>query len=241
MKTRQQLIRHRSALTLRVSPLARNRSRLAFTLIELLVVIAIIGLLAGLVFPITAAVNRQKIRTRARAELVQIETAILTYKAKMGHFPPDNPVRRAMNPLYYELNGTRLNNGIYQTLDGTAQCTTAEANSLFGVSGFVNATQGGGGDEGGAARKFLIPALRPPQIGALSGAIKIIVSSIPWPKDNAYQPTATVGLNPICYNSSNPTNNANGFDLWVDVIVGGQTNRICNWSKVPLIVGQPYL
>ena len=42
-------------------------------------------------------------------------------------------------------------------------------------------------------------------------------------------------LNPWRYVSSNPTNNPGEFDLWVDIIVGGKTNRICNWSDKPPI------
>jgi len=43
-------------------------------------------------------------------------------------------------------------------------------------------------------------------------------------------------INPFRYNSSNPTNNVNTFDLWVDIVVGGKTNRINNWSDKPTIL-----
>jgi hypothetical protein len=33
--------------------------------------------------------------------------------------------------------------------------------------------------------------------------------------------------------STNPTNNPGSFDLWIDVLYGGKTNRISNWSKDP--------
>src|SRR5438093_12291165 len=66
--------------------------RAAFTLIEMLVVIAVITILAAMIFPITRAVNRTKVRSRAQAELTQIESAIELYKAKHGFYPPDNPV-----------------------------------------------------------------------------------------------------------------------------------------------------
>src|SRR5437588_9390060 len=58
------------------------RARFAFTLIELLVVIAVISVLAAMLFPITGAVNRIKIRTKARAELAQVRTDIESYKSK---------------------------------------------------------------------------------------------------------------------------------------------------------------
>src|SRR6185369_12714744 len=74
---------------------ARNRIRhqafAGFTLIELLIVIAIIAIPAAMVIPISGAVNRNKIRAKARVELEQVATAIELYKSKLGHYPPDNP------------------------------------------------------------------------------------------------------------------------------------------------------
>src|SRR5436190_7321963 len=69
----------------------------AFSLIELLVVIAVIAILAAMVIPITAAVHAARTKSRAKAELAQIETAIERYKAKLGHYPPDNPGNPATN------------------------------------------------------------------------------------------------------------------------------------------------
>src|SRR2546423_1426642 len=59
----------------------------AFTLIELLVVIAIMAILASMIFPVTAAVKRIRIRRVAQAELKQIETAIEKYKLDKGFYP----------------------------------------------------------------------------------------------------------------------------------------------------------
>ena len=47
-------------------------------------------------------------------------------------------------------------------------------------------------------------------------------------------------INPWRYNASSPKYNAATFDLWMDVMVGDKTNRICNWSDKPLVVGAPY-
>ena len=92
----------------------------AFTLIELLVVISIIAILASLIFPVTAAVNAAKIKSRTKAELAQIETAIQRYQTKLGHYPPDNPVNPALNQLFYELMGTTNDTRAYTTLDGSS-------------------------------------------------------------------------------------------------------------------------
>src|SRR5436309_1783804 len=128
------------------SPVTRH-SLHAFTLIELLTVIAIIALLAAMLFPITGAVNRAKIRSRTQAQLAQIETGIQSYKGKFGHYPPDNPDNQKLNQLYYELMGTTLNNGVYTTLDGSAKINVAALTTTFGpkVGGFVNCAKGGGG------------------------------------------------------------------------------------------------
>jgi prepilin-type N-terminal cleavage/methylation domain-containing protein len=219
----------------------------AFTLIELLVVIAIIGLLAAMIFPITGAVNRAKIKELTRAELSQVETAIESYKAKYGFYPPDNPPNPApatpvyVHQLYYELLGTTNSGTAFTTLDGSASIKISDVPLTFGtgIDGFVNTTKGGG-DEGALAKSFL-KGLKPGQIGELPNGAKILVCSVPWPKDNPYQPTGVAGvpgLNPWRYVSSNPTNNASSFDLWADVIIGGKTNRISNWGQ-PKFVNTP--
>jgi prepilin-type N-terminal cleavage/methylation domain-containing protein len=207
-----------------------SRAR-AFTLIELLVVIAVISLLAAMIFPITGAVNKNKIRTRARGELAIIETAIEDYKSKLGVYPPDNPGVPATNQLYYELLGTTNSNSgtVYTTLDGSSQINT----NLIppGIPGFINANRVAAGDETKRATKFLLN-LKPGQIGDIGNGFKILTSSMPWPQNPS-------GLNPVRYNSSNPTNNPNSFDLWIDVLIAGKTNRICNWSRDVLIVSRP--
>ena len=52
--------------------------------------------------------------------------------------------------------------------------------------------------------------------------------------NNLQLPTTTLPyINPWHYNSANPTNNPDSYDLWIDVIWGGKTNRVNNWSKDP--------
>src|SRR4051812_16686378 len=64
-------------------------STFGFTLIELLIVIAIMAILAAMVIPISGAVNRNKIKAKARGQLELVATWIDLYKAKLGHYPPD--------------------------------------------------------------------------------------------------------------------------------------------------------
>ena len=213
-----------------------------FTLIELLVVIAIISILAALIMPIGKAVNRTKIRSKTRAELTEIETAIETYKTKVGHYPPDNPDNPRLSPLYFELEGTVLTNGVFQTLDGFGRIRMSQLPMTYGpkVTGIINSSQPGAGDEARTATKF-INELKPNQLCLLQTNVTdrafILVSSVPWPVTMNFPLSGHPGVNPVCYNSSTPTNNPNTFDLWIDVIIDGRTNRICNWSREPLIVG----
>lgn len=222
----------------------------AFTLIELLIVIAIIAILAALVVPITGAVNRNKIRSKARAEMAVVRMAIENYKSKLGHYPPDNPGQPSRNQLYFELLGTTNFPGGYATLDGSARILDNQFPIAFGnagggrsrINGFVNCSGQSGGDEGRIAQRFL-PDLKPGHAGSIPGQpqeIKYLVSSIPWPEGRQPYPIpAAPGLNPFCYNSSNPTNNPNSYDLWVDVVIGGKVFRISNWSTEPSVVTTP--
>jgi prepilin-type N-terminal cleavage/methylation domain-containing protein len=210
----------------------------AFTLIELLVVIAIMAILAGLIFPVTSAVNKAKIRTRTRAEMGQIIIGIETYKSKLGHYPPDNPLYPAQNQLYYELLGTTNDpSGNFATLDGRPpQLTSAQIKAVFGVDGFVNTLRGGGGDEARSAVGSVLAGLKPTQsllVAATPPVPPIMVLGVPldgWPPLGE-PPPGTHKITPWSYNSSSPTNNPRSFDLWIDLIIGGKTNRICNWSE----------
>lgn len=223
---------------------SRLGTRRAFTLIELLIVIAIMAILAAMIIPITGAVTAAKLRNRTKAELKQVESAIIDYKTKKGYYPPDNPNSPLfLNQLYYELLGTVLSNGTYTTLDGSASLAQSQlqpSGSVFGlsskVSGFMNTTKGAG-DEGMIAKNF-IPNLKPTQVATMVSGVKILVGSVGWqpnpwqpmPPGSPYGPQKD-GVNPFVYVSTNPTNNPNSFDLWIDIQVRGKTNRICNWSE----------
>ena len=189
-----------------------------------------------MIIPVTGAVTRSRIRAKARTELERVATGIELYKAKLGHYPPDNPKRADLNQLYFELLGTVLTNNTYVTLDGSAQvgATPVSLNRYFGfgdVGGFINTTRPGGGDEGRQATPFL-NNLKPDESVVMANSsppdvVRLLVVGVPGP----------VGwTNYISYVSSNPTNNANSYDLWVDVMISGKTNRISNWTKDPVVL-----
>ena len=219
--------------------LPRPTSR-AFTLIELLIVTSVIALLAGLTFPVMTAVRRAGAIHRAQAEIAQIETAIESYKTKLGYYPPDNPANRTLNQLYYELLGT-TNIGtaaapIYTTLDGSAQIKASDFLTTFGssVSGFQNCARGGGGDEVPTAVSFL-NNLKPAQFLAVTNPVAgTVLGSTIGGTPVFFGPAGQI--TPYGYNSSNPQHNPKSFDLWIDLSVAGKTNRISNWSEKPIFV-----
>ena len=227
---------------------ARATNFAAFTLIELLVVIAIIGILAALVFPIVGVVNKKKQISLAQTELQSIQQAIEGYHTKLGFYPPDNNytngavkvVNAVTNQLYFELIGT-TNIGSppsqYGTLDGSTAITTAQIFSYFGAQGFDNTSTRRQSDDTGSAASGFLTHLLPNQIGNLASPgnppVPILVCPVAWPSDRPAVISGTT-LNPWRYNSSQPTNNTGSFDLWVDLVIRGKTNRVCNWSANPI-------
>jgi type II secretory pathway pseudopilin PulG len=213
------------------------------------------GVLASLTFPIMGAVKRNMIRTRARGGLTAMETTIEAYKDKFSHYPPDNPVTRpwgidySVNQLFYELMGTTNIPGSaphFQTLDGSTQMPASDVPLIFlsGVSGFVNCSQPGNADEAPTGMTLLrdLKANQSLVVKINGKDCTVLGSPLDGPVDFMLQNNPPTGpkINPWRYNSSNPRYNAKSFDLWIDVLVGGKTNRICNWSDQPLVVSTPY-
>jgi len=211
----------------------------AFTLIELLVVIAIIGILAGLLFPAGAAIKRNATIKKAKTELRQLSLAIDSYKAKLGYYPPGPGGLYTMsNSLYFELSGATLTaatGGNFVTLDGAGQIPQAAMQATFGQGGVLNTTKGGADDNGLPAEAF-IKGLKPNQYADLANGVRILKCSVDWPKDNGEAIAGYPFINPWRYVVSGATNNPGTYDLWVDVILSGKTNRISNWSDNPEIV-----
>ena len=249
MKT--QLIRLETGNKRSLAKGAGTTFRGAYTLVEMLIVIAIIGVLAAMTFPAMRGIKAAQIRTRARGELVKVETAIENYKTKQGYYPPDSAPNYVVNQLYYELLGT-TNVGtagapVYQTLDGSARISAATFSSVFStnVSGIMNCTRGGGGDEGASARAYL-NNLKPSQFLTITNGVSptpactVLGAALVGPQMLGNYGTQLSSINPWRYNSSSPRYNTKSFDLWIDVSINGKTYRICNWSDQPLIVSTPY-
>jgi prepilin-type N-terminal cleavage/methylation domain-containing protein len=207
----------------------------AFTLIELLAVISIIGVLAGLTLVVLKPVKRLQYIKTAQAELNRIETGLDNYKARYGVYPPGNTNSAMLPQLYYELSGTTNNGSDYVTLDGSSTIAANALPNAYGVGGFINCSKGG--DEDSVKAKNFLPSLKPNQISqnvtnkCNGGTVPttILVTSVGGP-DQSYQPLAAPGINPFRYVYPG-TNNPNSYDLWVQLVISGQTNLVCNWSK----------
>jgi prepilin-type N-terminal cleavage/methylation domain-containing protein len=222
--------RHASRVTCHVS---------AFTLIELLTVIAVIAVIAALILPVGSAVRRQAFIHNAQAQMSQLQTALEQYKSAYGFYPPDNTntvhnLQSALtNQLYYELAGTFITNGNFQTLDGSARISVAGVGPLFGVNGFINCRKPGADESAVPAQNFL-PDLNTNQFQAVTmGAtpVNLLVTPSGGP-DTSYNPlgAANAGVNPWRYTYPG-TNNPGSYDLWIQLDIAGKTNLICNWTK----------
>jgi prepilin-type N-terminal cleavage/methylation domain-containing protein len=220
----------------------------AFTLIELLVVISIIGVLAAFTIPVLKNVKAAQYKKVARGELEFLQSALENYKAKYGFYPPSNqngnsvyaPMDRSQfSQIYYELAGTSLSGNNFVTLDGSASIPVnspgQDVQKAYGVAGFINCTKGGG-EDGTSAKNFLA-GLSSKQIGSVSNNTVantvILITSIGGP-DVAYQPLGVSGLNPFRYVYPG-VNNPGSYDLWVQLVINGKTNLICNWSRQVII------
>ncbi len=227
--------------------IANRKSQIAngFTLIELLVVISIIGVLAAFTVPVLSVVKRRQYISQTQAEMGQLQTAIDSYHATYGFYPPDNPngVTDASgellgNQLYYELAGTTNTSGAFCVIgnpgDQLGVTPVNQVQAAFGVAGFVNCSKLNAGEDSQPAKNF-IHELKPGQTGSISNStdtvrFTILVASVGGP-DSTYQPLGVSGLNPWRYVSSNPTNNPGGYELYVQLVISGQTNLVCNWNK----------
>ena len=133
------------------------------------------------------------------------------------------------------VNGTLSS---YQTLDGSALLAVANFPAAFGnntaVTGFVNCSKPGAGDDSPNAVKFL-QGLKAAQFLAVTVPVtSTVLGSLVGGVPVFTGPTGEI--TPYGYSSSNPQHNRKSFDLWIDIVTGGKTNRISNWSEKPIVV-----
>jgi prepilin-type N-terminal cleavage/methylation domain-containing protein len=228
----------------------KSQTARAFTLVELLAVITVIAVIAAFTFPVLTTVKIHQYESTTEAEMAQLETAIDSYHAYYGFYPPDNSVAfvpttpntavtsyDTINQLYFELVGvyqTNDSNGIlYETLDNRSYIYASQASVTFGTPGFANCNKPGASEETRRAQSFLTD-LKPNQYatnGVSPGTVNFLTPSVGGPDVNYAYRTLGLNINPWRYNSSSPTNNPGKYDLWAQLFIGGKKYLICNWSK----------
>ncbi|HZQ47487.1 MAG TPA: type II secretion system protein [Verrucomicrobiae bacterium] len=217
------------------------RPRAGFTLIEMLVVIAIIGILAALIVGGAGYAISKGRQSRVQAERDALVTYIQSYKKAKGFYPPDNTNNTAQASLFYELTGTAPTTvsgqpGFVSSVTQDALTTNSIA-TIFGVGGFVNSSP-----DPGNVNNFA------PAVAKSGGTASFYVSGnsgptftlfgvpVPGPASSMTNSSTGKAVNLWHYVSNNPTNKPDSYDLWMDVLYGGKTNRISNWSTDPQVV-----
>lgn len=215
---------------------ARRRTA-GFTLIELLVVIGIIALLAGLLVGMAGYATRKNRESAIRGEMNRLITAIDSYQAAFGQYPPDTVVSRTplivdpvVNPLYYELTGTVVDNTTrtFLAADGQTRIPAALVQSNFRMEGFVNAKPDP------KELKSLPITFKSTQYGTNNSTppLRLLAVPVKWPLNlPPIIPGGTPGLNPWRYVSTSPTNNPTTYDLWAEYVEGKKIKTIGNWTK----------
>jgi len=200
---------------------ARRSLSPAFTLVEMLVVIAIIGLLSALIAGLVGRAKNAEVRARVKGELAQLETAIEHYKEKRGFYPPDNPGNPGSNSLYYELSGTAYDDATksYTTLSGDGALPAGSVSTAFGAPGFINSNATA--DDAKNYHPALKTASQVREVDVNGVKVKLLGMAISGPSGD---------FSPWYYNRSNPTNNPNSYDLWVEVFVSGHPKKFGNWK-----------
>lgn len=231
------------------------RGGAGFTLIEMLAVIAIIGLLAGLILGGQKLATASSHRNRAQAERDALINAIEKYKKVKGYYPPDNsntnaPFYEYQNTLFYELTGcTPLPGSTRFTANVTGlTLKQSDIQNMFG-DGTVNGLSGilnSSADSNAPADNFY-PGLKANQyctvrgtnnnsVGSYVADYTVLGTAVQGPillQQSAVGLPGAARIYPFHYVVSNPQHNQGRYDLWVDIIYSGKTNRISNWSDVP--------
>jgi prepilin-type N-terminal cleavage/methylation domain-containing protein len=223
----------KGAMVEQATPPNKGKTAAAFTLIELLVVIAIIGALAAIVLTIQGTAADSMRRSRIKAELGRLQTAIEDYKAAMGNYPPDNPdynlphyERCGKNSLFYELSGCTFDSGKFTTQNKAATVDASKLKTALAAKGVENS----------ARNKKDIPwrgiGFKPNQYASLvSPNDDVDVLILPVDKGPHLLDGVGKKLNPWLYDASSTNrHNMETYDIWAEYAgKDGQTIVIGNW------------
>ena len=76
-------------MTITSTKFDKKPTKAAFTLIELLVVVTIMLILMGLLLGVMQYARQKAMKSRAKADILQIQNAIEEFKMSRGYYPPD--------------------------------------------------------------------------------------------------------------------------------------------------------
>ncbi len=238
-------------------PTRADRLR-GFTLIELLVVISVIGILASLIVGVSGVATTKARLSQTSALLHNVSTAIDSYHADRGSFPPDSIDRNGVantvtNQLFYELTGTvYTGRRTYTSLSGSDELTRANINQFFGRDGFQNVAR----DQAEVKGYLDVGASKAGEI-SINPNVRVLMAPIPWPlrrMEGNFQDVLGrsipmeslrpykggdrqfLGINPWQYRSSGLNRfNQQSYDLWADLVIGNKVYRVNNWSTQPKV------
>lgn len=83
-----------------------------FTLIEILVVLTVVGVLSGLMFTTTVAIQRRSRDERRLADLSSLKAALQRYHVDQGFYPADHQVNSSPGLNLSALKGNQFNSNI---------------------------------------------------------------------------------------------------------------------------------
>ena len=183
----------------------------SFTLVEMLTVIAIIAILAGLTLSAFSGVMKTAARSRAKAEIQAISTALESYNSDNGAYPPSV--------------GFSSTNGYTGAVANQAgQYQTSSACLYTNLTGDSSATFGDGYPANLTAGTKIYMTFKSSQLGNDNASGGTIYIKDPFGNSYGY----------FTGGATTPYNGQNQFDLWStggDVSTPAVTNSwISNWG-----------
>ena len=196
-----------------------------FTLIELLVVMGIIGVLASLTVGLVSVASRSQNTKRAESDLNELVTLIENYKSDTGSYPPDNPGKPGLSPLFYELSGTTFDAGLYSVAGVEEKLGLGFVNDIFNPNGFGNTAR----SPGELKSKHNFKPNQHKKFTEQGAPVQLLTSPQRGPSTTSRPAADGTPANVWQYVRTNPQHNRSSFDLWIDISIGTSVVQIHNW------------